>query len=64
MRRIFSVLVVVALAFVLAGTTQAATFVPEESSLTLNLGSIYVGGFLTTEVGGNDFFLAKYTPQY
>jgi hypothetical protein len=44
MRRIFSVLVVVALAFVLAGTTQAATFVPGESSLTLNLGSIFTGG--------------------
>ena len=44
MRRTFSVLAVVILAFVLAGTTQAATFVPEESSLTLNLGSIFVGG--------------------
>jgi len=44
MRKLFGVLAIVALALVLAGTTQAATFVPGESSLTLNLGSIFTGG--------------------
>jgi hypothetical protein len=29
---------------VLAGTSQASTFIPSQSSLTLNLGSIYTGG--------------------
>jgi hypothetical protein len=47
MRKLLGVLVVV----VLAGTSQASTFVPDQSSMTLNLGSIFVGGADSARAG-------------